>query len=404
MQRAAELLGIILNVAFVFASVSYAATSLADALGGLMGWRAKLLLENLKDLLDDPQFEGLTLALYNNINFNPVSKGDVHSEAELPSWTSLPPAADPAVFALAIVEVLGLEQIATDELNKNPPKFEDFKKDAQKAFAPPGKDRAAPPGTIQTPDPTTGGRLTIPISPRVRALVYDLVVRTTNDSDLPEPKSTADADVARAARVAIPQALVAMMKEIAGWFTYSQLFSREDYRRRTRWVTVLFAFAIAVALDLQPLPIGGESLAGKVPYGVSVLQWALVGLSALFGASAWYTFVQWLLNAGVTPAKPDAGLAGSAAQKGPAPSSELSASGRTGPDGAGGGAGGSGGGARGSGGGSGTESGGAGGGATAGAGAAGAGAAGAGAAGAGVAGVGPAGASGPVRPAPDEPG
>jgi hypothetical protein len=82
-QRVGELLGVILNVAFVFAAVSYAASSLADMVSGIVGWRAKLLLGNVKDLVDDPQFEGLALTLYNNINFNPVSLGNVHSEAEL---------------------------------------------------------------------------------------------------------------------------------------------------------------------------------------------------------------------------------------------------------------------------------------------------------------------------------
>ena len=83
----------------------------------------------------------------------------------------------------------------------------------------------------------------------------------------------------------------------------------------------------AAALDLQPLPIGEATLVGKIPYGIKIFQWTIVGLSTLFGAAFWYRLLQSFSMAGLRPTPPleKTGPAGDAASYNPPPPGDAAA-------------------------------------------------------------------------------
>src|SRR4051812_28993658 len=120
MPEFSSVAAVVINVIFVFTTISYVSASATDALASLLGWRAKLLLDNVKSLLDDPNFTGLARDLYRNPLVNPSGNAQFGQNGEddtklMPmkiSPQSLPAAIDSHIFGLALLEVLGIEEIA----------------------------------------------------------------------------------------------------------------------------------------------------------------------------------------------------------------------------------------------------------------------------------------------------
>ena len=286
MQRLGELFGIILNLIFVFATVSYLASSIADVVSSLLGWRAKLLLSSVKALLDDQPFRGAARELYNNVFFNPLGN-EVRSEADLSDWSSLPATMDPKLFGLAMMQILNFEKAANDELARLPDEDEDrkpishFRDTAEQGLNP--------------------AQLNFPLSPRLHEMAVNLLRRNCNEIIRANPDRE---DVAKIAVV-----LVKMIEETADWFSSSQLRMTAKFNGQIRWVTFGFGFGIAGVLDLQPVAIGGTAIAG-IPYVVAVFEWLVVATSTLFGAPFWYEQLKKIQPgivgavSGPTPTKP----------------------------------------------------------------------------------------------------
>jgi hypothetical protein len=266
MQRLGELLGIILNLIFVFATVSYIASSIADVVSSLLGWRAKLLLSTVKALLDDQPFRGPAKELYNNLFFNPLGN-EVRSEADLSDWSSLPADVDPKIFGRAVMQILNFEKVASVELARPtpPPKaISEFMDTAERGLDP--------------------AQLNFRLSPRIHDLAVNMLRRNGNAI------IRANANVEDAAK--IPDVLEKMIEETANWFALSQLRARAKFTKQIRSVTFGIGFGIAGVLDLQPVAIGGTAIADQIPYAVAVFEWLVVAASTLFGASFWYEILK----------------------------------------------------------------------------------------------------------------
>ncbi len=95
---------------FTFLVISLIASSMTEALASALSWRANTLLEGVKDLLNDQQFSGLALSIYNHGLVNARASGAADSEAQL---TSKPSYIEPKQFASALIDVTGLSSGGT---------------------------------------------------------------------------------------------------------------------------------------------------------------------------------------------------------------------------------------------------------------------------------------------------
>lgn len=96
-------LEVAIGMMFCFGSVSLLASAVNEALASLLRLRARALLGGVKQLLNDPGFEGLARALYNHALVNPRDAGQAQSERDLRHLPSYIPSRG---FALALIETL----------------------------------------------------------------------------------------------------------------------------------------------------------------------------------------------------------------------------------------------------------------------------------------------------------
>ncbi|RDU97541.1 hypothetical protein [Trinickia dinghuensis] len=92
-----------LGIVFCFCAVSLIVSSINEAIASALQLRGKYLLQGIKALLNDPDFNGLALDVYNHALFNPHGTGDAANEQEL---VKKPPFVAPRQFALAFIDVL----------------------------------------------------------------------------------------------------------------------------------------------------------------------------------------------------------------------------------------------------------------------------------------------------------
>jgi hypothetical protein len=83
--------------------VSLFTSAVTEGLSTLVRLRARTLLSGVKQLLNDQQFEGLALSLYNHALVNPLSAGNT-APGKIPSIK--PSYIEPDQFALAFVDIL----------------------------------------------------------------------------------------------------------------------------------------------------------------------------------------------------------------------------------------------------------------------------------------------------------
>lgn len=96
-------LEVAIGMSFCFASVSLLASAINEAIASLLRLRARALLGGIKQLLNDPAFEGLARELYNHALVNPRDAGQARSERDLRHLPSYIPSRG---FALALIETL----------------------------------------------------------------------------------------------------------------------------------------------------------------------------------------------------------------------------------------------------------------------------------------------------------
>jgi hypothetical protein len=94
---------VVFGLVSVFLAISLFTSALTEALATLVGLRARTLLGGVKQLLNDPQFGGLALDLYNHALVNPLSAGNTKPGAT-PSVK--PSYIESGQFALALVDSL----------------------------------------------------------------------------------------------------------------------------------------------------------------------------------------------------------------------------------------------------------------------------------------------------------
>lgn len=102
-----SVLDVAIGLIFVFMTVSLAASALTEALGSLTKLRQSTLRAGVQAMLNDPQFTGLALDLYNHALVNPLAQGTATS---LKSLKTSPAYIDASCFALALVSSLEKKQ------------------------------------------------------------------------------------------------------------------------------------------------------------------------------------------------------------------------------------------------------------------------------------------------------
>jgi hypothetical protein len=90
-----------LGLVFCFATIALIASSVYEAGASLFALRAQSLLEGVKDLLNDDEFSGLALSVYNSALVNPRDAG-LTAKGTLPAV--LPSYIEPRHFAVALLE------------------------------------------------------------------------------------------------------------------------------------------------------------------------------------------------------------------------------------------------------------------------------------------------------------
>ncbi len=94
---------VVFGLVSIFLAVSLFTSAVTEALSMLIGLRARALLTGVKQLLNDQDFKGLALDLYNHALVNPLSAGNTDpgkTPAVKPSYI------EPDQFALAFVDIL----------------------------------------------------------------------------------------------------------------------------------------------------------------------------------------------------------------------------------------------------------------------------------------------------------
>jgi Pyruvate/2-oxoacid:ferredoxin oxidoreductase gamma subunit len=99
------ILDVAIGLIFSFLIVSLVTSAATETIASVLSWRANTLLQGIKELLNDPNFSGLALRLYNHAAVNARSNGAAESEAQLnvkPSYI------DAKQFAVALIDVAGI--------------------------------------------------------------------------------------------------------------------------------------------------------------------------------------------------------------------------------------------------------------------------------------------------------
>jgi hypothetical protein len=98
---------------FTFLAISLAVSAIVEAMASAMQWRSSMLLQGIKDLLNDQSFTGLARSIYNHALVNPQSDGAAESEKAL---QHIPGYVDPKLFADAFVDVTNIAQDSPDKV------------------------------------------------------------------------------------------------------------------------------------------------------------------------------------------------------------------------------------------------------------------------------------------------
>jgi hypothetical protein len=96
-----------------FLAVSLAASAITEAISSALKWREKTLLRGVQELLNDADFKGIALDLYNHALVNPLGSGVATSVKTL---TRSPAYIDSQQFALAFYSMLGKGETDPDKV------------------------------------------------------------------------------------------------------------------------------------------------------------------------------------------------------------------------------------------------------------------------------------------------
>jgi hypothetical protein len=246
------MLDLLINAAYVFGFATFTASAGTEAISSFLRWRAKMLFDGVKTILNE-SITGLATVIYRNPLVNPRSTGEDSGDLA----KGIPSYIDPKSFAVALTTALGLEQSRLDGLKGTGlPHIIEWV-----------RTQIAP---LQN-------------EPRLSLLLADAIHRNNADLQL--------VDVA-----------------IAEWFENATDRISGAYKRRTQASNFIIGLILAVVLDLNPLPRGiadmiqsksmaaagfappnvsATSPAGRVPSPVAtVVTPAPTGAAPIGGSSA----------------------------------------------------------------------------------------------------------------------
>ncbi|TDG08209.1 hypothetical protein E1N52_12595 [Paraburkholderia guartelaensis] len=92
-----------IGLVFCYFAVSLAVSTVTELFASLLQLRAKCLLSGVKQILNDPQFNGMARDLYNHALVSPRDSGDAKNASDLKYKPSYIPSKD---FALAMIDIL----------------------------------------------------------------------------------------------------------------------------------------------------------------------------------------------------------------------------------------------------------------------------------------------------------
>ena len=283
------ILDVAIGVIFGFLAVSLVTSTIVEAANSLLQTRSTSLLGGIKDLVNDPQFNGLAKALYEHAMINPRgSKNEPLSNK--------PAYIDKAQFASALLDITGLSATAA----ANPPgpaALAEFQKALQ----------------VNLQDP------------QIKQMMDGIVQRTGGDIE----------------RVRC---------ELAAWFDNAMDRIGGAFKRRTQLASFFIALLVAVAFNIdtlhlarivweQPdvmktwqvpatLPDAQSALDQILPLGwqaghfldlpmasipQSVAGWLLTAFATLFGAPFWFDVLQSFVRLKGSGPSPEEKLNGRAA-------------------------------------------------------------------------------------------
>ena len=109
------ILDVAIGLVFTFLAMSLAVSAIVEAVASAVKWRSAMLLQGVKDLLNDASFKGLALEVYNHTLVNPMDSGTASAEADL---KHLPSYIEPSQFAGALMDVLTIGQNLTGDIKQ----------------------------------------------------------------------------------------------------------------------------------------------------------------------------------------------------------------------------------------------------------------------------------------------
>lgn len=109
------ILDVAVGLIFTFLAMSLAVSSIVEAIASATKWRSTTLLQGVKDLLNDKNFKGLALEVYNHPLVDPIDSGTALTEKDLkrpPSYI------EPVQFAEALMDILTINQNLTGDVKQ----------------------------------------------------------------------------------------------------------------------------------------------------------------------------------------------------------------------------------------------------------------------------------------------
>jgi hypothetical protein len=227
-----DLLSAVLQIVATFLIVSYISSAVTDAFAMVFGWSASMLINGVKELLNDQAFNGLARAIYNDARVNPRGSGDARSEAELrfkPSYI------DPNQFAEALIDSVGLRQKSVEDME-------------------------------------TAIKNNIP-SEQLRKLALSMVHRKGTDLDSIRKEIAAWFDIG--------------MTHVSNSYRH---------RTQLSTFLVALALAALLDLQPLAFGSKSDGANDPFAYARTFSEWVIVALSTLFGAPFWYSLLESFLG------------------------------------------------------------------------------------------------------------
>lgn len=257
-----------IGLVFCYASVALIVSSINEAIASLFNLRSNTLLEGVKSMLNDPNFDGLALNVYNHSLVSHLGQGNAQSEQDLDNKPSY---IDPKHFAVALIDCI---QTKTGDVAQL------------------GKDIDAIP------------------DPQLKQLLQGIYARASGiEGVYTELAAWFDAGMNRlSGNYKRKSQLYCFMIALA----IAALFNIDTFHLfSTLWLHPAIAVGIsaadhptAISWDtLMALPIGWPDGALSIS-GTQVAGWLVTASATLFGAPFWFDLLQKLVNLRGTGNKP----------------------------------------------------------------------------------------------------